>query len=339
MKKNFLKLSCLALIGAAVVMGTQSCNKDDNEAASKYNSPEEVLADLAPGMQSFSIDAGKETVITGADGTVITIPANAFVDANGNPVQGTVTMNLKEIMSLGDQLTSGFFAVSDGNLLISGGEFYLKFTAGGQELSLADNKLIDVKIPSNNIDTNMTVFTGDNVTKEAMENDTSGSVVNWELATDTTSKDTSANDYYELYCGTGEYIMKIGELYQTGWYNVDYYANYDDLLHEGKCSVVATDNEDNEEILLTFQFVYKDFNSVCGLYTFTNSTVVSEQKFSLNGYWVKNQKPTLVVIGVGKKSKKLYFGKTNVTIIEGVEAKVQLHSVSKETLSQELENL
>jgi hypothetical protein len=340
MKKDILKLSYVALASAMVIMGTQSCNKKDDGPATNYNSPAEVLADLAPDVQSFTLDVSKENVITGEDGTVITIPANAFVDANGNPVQGVVTMDLKEVLSLGDQFTSGAFAVSDGKLLNSGGEFYLKFTAGGQELTLADNKSIDVQIPTDNVDSNMTVYTGTTVSNNPLENDTSGSTVNWQVAVDTTTNDSATyKDPSELYFATEMYVMKIYELYQNGWYNVDYYANYDELLHDGKCSVVVADNKDDEEIELAFQFIYKGFNSVCTLYSWDKKTVVGEQNFELSGYWVKNQTPVLVVMGVGKKSKKLYFGKVSVQITEGVEAKVQLNSISKEALSQELDYL
>jgi hypothetical protein len=237
-------------------------------------------------------------------------------------------------------LTSGVFAVSNGKLLSSGGEFYLKFTAGGQELSLSDNKSIDVKIPADNVDSNMTVFIGTTVSNVVSENDTSGSNVNWQMAVDSTSKDSAKYvDPYELYYNTNAYTMKIFELYSTGWYNIDYYVNYYEAEHEGQCSVVVGENEEDEEIALIFQFIYKNYNSVCSLYSFNGSTVLGEQKFTLNGYWVPNQTPSLIVLGVGKKTKKLYFGKTSVTITSGVHPKVQLQSYSKEALSQEVENL
>ena len=339
MKMNILKLSYAILVGAIVLTATESCNKKEDGPASNYNSPAEVLADLAPDVQTFTLDPTKDNVITGEDGTVITIPANAFLDKNGNPVQGAVTMDLKEILSLSDQLTSGAFAVSDGKLLSSGGELYLKFTVGGQELSLADNKSIDVKIPTENVDSTMTVFTGTTVSNNPSENDTSGTNVNWQMAPDSTMNDSATyKDPYDLFYETNNYIMKIYELYNAGWYNIDQYVNYEELEHDGQCFVVVGDNDDKEEIALNFQFIYKNFNSVCGLYSFSND-VVNEANYTLNGYWVKNQTASLVVIGVGKKSKKLYYGKTTVLLNPGVQPKVDIHSISKEALSSALNDL
>jgi hypothetical protein len=339
MKKNILKLSYAALVGAIVMMSADSCKKRDDAPATNYNSPAEVLADLAPDMQSFTLDPTKDNVIKGEDGTVITIPANAFLDKNGNVVQGSVSMDLKEILSLSDQLTSGVFAVSDGKLLSSGGEFYLKFTAGGQELTLADYKSIDVVIPADNVDTTMTIFTGNNVVNNPIENDTSGSTVNWQLAPDSTMNDTATyKDPYDVYFETGYYTTKIYELYSTGWYNIDHYVSYEELDQDGKCVVVVGDNDEEEEIVLNFQFIYKNFNSVCGLYPFSND-VVNEANFTLNGYWVKNQTATLVVIGVGKKTKKLYFGKATVLITPGVTPQVNINSISKEALTSALNDL
>ncbi|MFZ9848149.1 MAG: hypothetical protein ACO3EE_08385 [Flavobacteriales bacterium] len=339
MKKNILKLSYAALVGAVVMMSADSCKKKDDAPATNYNSPAEVLADLAPDMQSFTLDPTKDNVVTGEDGTVIAIPANAFLDKNGNAVQGSVTMDLKEILSLGDQLTSGVFAVSDGKLLSSGGEFYLKFTAGGQELTLADYKSIDVKIPADNVDTTMNVFTGNNVVNIPTENDSSGSIVNWQQSPDTTYNDSASyGDPLGLFFIGQQYLLKINELYAKSWYNIDHYLKYDEYTYEGNCGVVVGDNEEGEEIVLDFQFVYKKFNSVCGLSSYY-SNVVSEANITLNGYWVKNQTATLVVIGVGKKTKKLYFGKATVLITPGVTPQIQLNSISKEALSSALNDL
>ncbi len=341
MKKKILKLSYAALVGAVVMMSADSCKKKDDAPATNYNSPAEVLADLAPDMQSFTLDPTKDNVITGEDGTVISIPANAFLDKNGNPVQSTVTMDLKEILSLSDQLTSGVFAVSDGKLLSSGGEFYLKFSVGGQELSLADYKSIDVKIPTENVDPEMNVFTGSTVSNNPIENDFSGTKVNWQISPDSAMNDFATyKDPLDLeYNSMHKYIMTIYELYNNGWYNIDKVVNYEELDHDGKCVVVVSDNDDEEEIVLNFQFIYKNFNCVCGLNNTNVGVFINEANFTLYGYWVKNQTATLVVIGVGKKTKKLYYGKATVLITPGVTPQVQLSSISKEALSSALNDL
>ncbi len=47
---------------------------------------------------------------------------------NNNLVSGSVTVSLKEILSVKDVLFSGVFTESDGKLLASGGEFFFEIT-------------------------------------------------------------------------------------------------------------------------------------------------------------------------------------------------------------------
>jgi len=82
--------------------------------------------------QDFSFSAVKGTVIEGEKGTVLQIPANCFVDSEGNVVTGEISFLLQEAYSYGDMLFQNLSTVSNGELLETGGMLFIeaKDTAG-----------------------------------------------------------------------------------------------------------------------------------------------------------------------------------------------------------------
>ncbi|MCH2044112.1 MAG: OmpA family protein [Saprospiraceae bacterium] len=89
-----------------------------------------------------------KTIITGRQGTMIEIPANAFVDADGNTVTD-VQITLKEAYSYGDMLLHNLGTTAGDKLLETGGMVYIDAqTPDGQQLQLKDGQMIDVRMPS-----------------------------------------------------------------------------------------------------------------------------------------------------------------------------------------------
>jgi hypothetical protein len=82
--------------------------------------------------QDFSFNATKGTVIEGEKGTVLQIPANCFVDSEGNVVTGEISFLLQEAYSYSDMLFQNLSTVSGDELLETGGMLFIeaKDTAG-----------------------------------------------------------------------------------------------------------------------------------------------------------------------------------------------------------------
>lgn len=103
--------------------------------------------------QLFSIDPTKENRIQGARGGRFTIPAGAFEGT------ATVTIELKEVYAPIEILAAGLRTESNGEVLESGGMFYLKAKRDGKELEL--KKEIDGSIPADYINDSMKLFKGE----------------------------------------------------------------------------------------------------------------------------------------------------------------------------------
>jgi hypothetical protein len=103
--------------------------------------------------QLFTINPEVNNTIKGARGGLFNIPSGAF--------EGTspVTIELKEIYSPIEILTSGLTTESNGELLESGGMFYINAKRDGRELEL--KKPIDGTIPTNYINDSMKLFKGE----------------------------------------------------------------------------------------------------------------------------------------------------------------------------------
>lgn len=104
-------------------------------------------------LQIFTIDPLKENQIKGARGGLFTIPAGAFEGT------GAVTIELKEVYTPIEILASGLSTESNGELLESGGMFYLNAKRDGKALTL--KKEITGSIPADYINDSMKLFKGE----------------------------------------------------------------------------------------------------------------------------------------------------------------------------------
>ncbi len=89
---------------------------------------------------AFNAEDGLELVYK--TGSTINIPPNSLVDADGNPISGSVTAQYREFHSAMDIFRAGvpMGDVATGQALMSGGMFELNVTQGDEELALASGK-------------------------------------------------------------------------------------------------------------------------------------------------------------------------------------------------------
>jgi len=159
----------LSAISASLLLVT--CRKDDVESGSPAPTPSTVNPMLAifhghvaDAMQTFTVNATTGGAVTGNDGVMIYFTANAFRTQSGGMVTGNVQVELVEALSVGDMiwLNKQTLGNDNGELkpLVSGGQYYLNVTQGGQKLKLADNAG-QVSVPApNGTDPNMQLFSG-----------------------------------------------------------------------------------------------------------------------------------------------------------------------------------
>lgn len=110
------------------------------------------LPEAAPKPTIYRISANKENKVTTELGSTITIPKDAFVDQNGNPVKGEVEIAFQEFHTASDVILSGIpmhFIAEDGSLeaFETAGMFDIGGTdAQGNEIRVANNKTIQIDL-------------------------------------------------------------------------------------------------------------------------------------------------------------------------------------------------
>ncbi|WP_246020705.1 hypothetical protein [Flavobacterium humi] len=118
--------------------------------------------------QTFTATAGSGTInLTSAHGVQISLNGNDLTK-NGNPVTGAIDIKFIELFDKGTMLatnkpTMGVMPNGDKSILISGGEFYINATQGGQQLGI--NSMIQLQVPANltdPLDAGMAFWAGDN---------------------------------------------------------------------------------------------------------------------------------------------------------------------------------
>ena len=149
--------------GAAVLAGLAllfMLNRDkdlpDTEQISKQELVAPPLDDLDIAMDQYNIDAAKGGVID-HNGSTITVPTNAFLDSNGNVVEGDVEIRYREFHGLADIFISGipmqYDSAGSTYTFESAGMFEIKAFKDGQELKTNPESLIGVAMASTNAGT------------------------------------------------------------------------------------------------------------------------------------------------------------------------------------------
>ena len=130
---------------------------------------------------SFNINNTRDTVLTCAQGTIVHIPANAFIDENGNPVEGEVNFKVLEYYKMEDILLANLTTMSNGKILQTDGMLHLSaYTQDGLSCKLKDGEHLLLKMPTNKMNEDMLFFDGE---RDA------DSVMNWVPVSQNMNKD------------------------------------------------------------------------------------------------------------------------------------------------------
>lgn len=155
--------SCIAI---TFLLLLQSCADDPNKKIPvktifKQSGMDTVYGSLRPKIQTFNIDNNKAIAIKAANGTEILVPANCFVNGNGEMVTGNINIELVEAFSLQDFITSGLATVSGDKMLLSNGMMYINAASGDIKLQLGKGAALSVLMPTMNQAAGFQMFTGD----------------------------------------------------------------------------------------------------------------------------------------------------------------------------------
>jgi hypothetical protein len=302
MKRLFLLL-CLALPGLLLPAcqfdsGVVICDDTTTPAppAPMPTSIKEVITQLAAPVQKFSYDPTRPNTFTGAKGTVITIPANAFL-RNGRVVTTPVELQVREIFSRADMVLSNMPTVSDGRVLESAGEVFLR-ASQDSTIRLAPNTAIQIRTqspPGVSPQDTMRLF----VAPSAPVAQTN--CFNWTLNTSPDSGISPAPGGYTITVGSLLYNAGIG------WLNCDRFYNTPNPLP----LVVNVPGPSINPQLNTMVFaVFRSFNGVLPL-----CTLSAPNTFTAN---LVPGGASVSVVVIHTQNGKLYYGRQDGIVQAGV---------------------
>ena len=228
---------------------------------------------------------GSAFTLTTPFGLQCIFPPNSCVGSGGSAITGSVNVELSLLKKKGDMIRMNTPTTSNGYLLISGGEIFIRLKKENNEVHLSPGARIQFKFNDVPVNTQMRFFAGDESIPERF---------NW-LA------DTSSGNYVSP--NTQGYEVLTNHLH---WINCDYFYNYN-TSGQGLVTVNA-DLAPYFTNANTLAFtVFKDFRSVVGMYG-----DVSTRKFSCTK--LPGGKAIAVVI-ISKQGNDYFFGYENTVTV------------------------
>lgn len=269
MNTNFKTIGLLFL---AIITFASCDNSDDNSDGGNLVFPPSAAAfksisskGLKKNTQNFTITAGTGVVtLTSAKGVKLSINGDCLTK-NGNPVTGIVDIEYVELFDKGNMLisnkpTMGIMPDGKKNLLISGGEFFIKATQGGVELktTCSMNMIVPASL-TNGIDNAMTLWKG-------VIDD------NGELAWEQPKPDATGNGGKDgVQAEGGNYYVHFGSF---GWTNVDRF--YSDPRPKTTLLVKAPEGYTNINSAVYLSYDGEGTNALAKLDTYTPAGLFSE---------------------------------------------------------------
>ena len=261
--KNFKTIGLLFLAAISLI----SCDdSDDNQqmpaTAAEFADVRQAALDKIT--QEFTITAEDgATTLTSENGVKITINGNCLTK-DGNPVTGEVKIEYVEIFNKGNMLvtnkpTMGIMPDGKRNLLISGGEFFIKATQNDKELATTCN--INLQVPTDltgGVDNTMTLWKG--------IIDDEGNLA-WEDA----RKADGNGGKGGVEAGQNSYYVSFGNF---GWTNVDRF--YSDPRPKTTILADAPEGYDNTNSSIYLSYDGEGNNALAKLDTYTAEGLFSE---------------------------------------------------------------
>lgn len=98
--------------------------------------------------QYFKLSSSKIGTIIGKKGTVIHVNPTNLETIDGSPLAGEIQIELKELTQKKDLILSSTQTISNGQIIETGGAYYIHMTSGGKKLKLKENKKLDIEFPN-----------------------------------------------------------------------------------------------------------------------------------------------------------------------------------------------
>lgn len=197
-----------SLTGSCILLC--ACSNEPNPVVASQKSEETAVSEsvikpiegLETKIRIFSVSATEASTINLPNGGSIEFPSNAFVDENGNSVNGKVDIEWQEYHSLTDIMLSGvpmkYDSAGVNHDFVSGGMFTIDAKQGDKQVDLADGKSATVNLASYNDTPCFNFYTLNEKTGDwSYETTKNGEPLNEEKAVEP-KKETSTNELLDV---------------------------------------------------------------------------------------------------------------------------------------------
>ena len=264
-----------------------------------------------------SISASAGGTFTTTQGTIVKIPANAFIDKSGNIVTGIVDVEFKDIYLKSDMLMNDKPTVTYwGTPLKSGGEFFIRAKSGNIAVNLNGANPIVVVQPAAKVDSAMAPFLGN----------VNAGVLAWgdSVQGQATLKDSVSSYIFSLYrfnypADSGTWCNSDNSTYFTAYPQTTLTLHANDVVDSFKTEVFL---------------VFTGINSMVHVYR--SYTPANSQDFPYN-YAPVGLPCTVVAIGV--RNGHLYSSFTPINISNNLTTNFSLNQITTAAFMAQLKAL
>jgi len=232
MKKLFFALS---LIYITVIILLFSCNKPSySPGTAGQTSLNQLFASIRSTPQTLSVTAGRDTIVYGANGTMLHFYTYSFKDAAGNIItSGTIDLQLTEMYKAGDMISNRATTFANGQILQSSGQINMVATLNGNEV-YANSYGIGFK-HGNSSSAPMALFYGASANSD--------SVATWTQSDSTKNGTTTTGTVTDTVSSTPKSYFYFDTCSSFTWANCDWFYTNDSP--ETTVSIVLPDNSFN----------------------------------------------------------------------------------------------
>ena len=106
-----------------------------------------LLTEIAEKPQNLSAPSDKETSVTGEKGTIVHVDPNRLETVDGSPLGDNIQIELLEMTDNSSMLLNNAQTISNGQILVTGGAYYLNMTSDGKQLKMKKGKGLEIEFP------------------------------------------------------------------------------------------------------------------------------------------------------------------------------------------------
>ena len=131
---GFFLLAAIGLTSCSNQQTTTVDNSPTMDTKSEAKKLTDFLAKYEEPSQLIKVSSSKPTQVNGKQGTTISINPNDLATESGETLGKNIQIELKELTNQTQLLKTNAQTVSSGQLLVSGGAYYINMTSDGKQL-------------------------------------------------------------------------------------------------------------------------------------------------------------------------------------------------------------